>query len=86
LEVSELIADAIKPGARACLSDTMSMEESVRAFKTVLMKEALAQCGGVKDKAARKLGISDVWLHHFLNGRNPPLQGEHKSRKKDQTA
>lgn len=87
MEVSELIADALKPGARACLTDSMSMTEAVRAFKNVLMKEALAQSNGVLRKAARKLDISDVWLNHFLNGKNPPLHGEHKtSRKKDETA
>jgi hypothetical protein len=65
----------------------MSMEEAVRAFKTVLMKEALAQCGGVARKAGMKLGISGEWVMQFLQGRNPSLRGEDRtSRRKDRTA
>lgn len=78
MEVSEVIADALKPGARACLTESMSMEEAVRAFKTVLMKEAMAQCGGVARKAGIKLGTASTWVIQFLEGRNPPLRGEYK--------
>ncbi len=57
-----------KPGATPCLDEDVRLKDYMNNVETAYIRSVLANCGGDKEKAADKLGISLATFYRKLGG------------------